>query len=672
MSPHHSRHEAAIAARAQALFRQWLPLDARVQHLGVQNTPASNAAGIQLSLGAERRVAEPLAADLATLVVLERHAVDEAEAEAQAAYERASAELLSVIMLAVLAASVLQLVLWAREARFRALAEHASDLVSIVRADGTIRYASPSHQHILGYTAARMQRGKLWEFVHPEDARRVQEAFRSMRPRAGVVEVTEIRMRHAHGVWRTVEVIGNNRLADPTVRGFVLNARDITERKAFEEQLHHQAFHDPLTGLPNRALFAERLDHALARAARHGRTAAVLFLDLDRFKVVNDSLGHEAGDRVLVTVAARLKECVRGEDTVARFGGDEFAILLAELADASAAVRLAERIIATLDHPFRLGAHDIATATSIGIVRSTPAHTAADLLRDADVALYQAKAKGRGRYEVFDETMNARAHARLELEAELRLALERGEFVVYYQPKVELATGRFAGMEALVRWQSPRRGLVPPGLFIPVAEETGLIRPLAQWVFTEACRRARRWNAALPASAAVVVSVNLSARQFAQPLLVDDVARALRESGADPRHVQVEITESVAMGDAEATVETLARLKALGLQLAIDDFGTGYSSLAYLKRFPIDVLKIDRAFIRGLRPAGEDASIVSAVVSLGRALRLSVVAEGVETAEEAAHLRELGCELGQGYYFARPLAPAQADAYVQQRQQRAA
>jgi len=443
-----------------------------------------------------------------------------------------------------------------------------------------------------------------------------------------------------------------------------LTARALGRAEAAARALEHQATHDALTALPNRALFQGRLEQALAGAARGGDAVAVLFLDLDRFKVVNDSLGHAAGDDLLVAVAGRLAGCVRGGDTVARLGGDEFAVLLAGLGVGREATRTAERIIRALDAPFRLGGHDVVTATSIGIAVGGTGHAAVDLLRDADVALYRAKARGRGRYAVFDATMNARALERLELEADLRRALRRGEFEVYYQPKVDLATGRLAGLEALVRWRHPVRGVVGPGTFIPLAEETGLIQPLGQWVLEEACRQARRWGEAAGGGPAVVVSVNLSARQFAQPALVEDVARALEAGGADPRQVQLEITEGVAMGNAEATVEILRRLKGLGVGLAIDDFGTGYSSLAYLKRFPVDALKIDRAFVTGLRRETADSSIVGAVVGLGRALRLAVVAEGVETAEEAAQLCELGCALGQGYHFARPLPRAQVDALL--------
>jgi len=447
------------------------------------------------------------------------------------------------------------------------------------------------------------------------------------------------------------------------VAGIIGVSVDISELKRTQEMLTYQAFHDPLTGLANRALFLENLEQALAHAARHEGTIAVLSLDLDRFKVINDSLGHAAGDQLLVTVAARLVGCLRQEDTVARLGGDEFAILLGEPVTARQAVRAAERIIHALEAPFLLDDHEVVTATSIGILTSTRRHTPADVARDVDVALYRAKSKGRGRYEIFDETMNAHALERLELEADLRLALERGEFTVYYQPKITLATGQLAGMEALVRWASPTRGLVAPAAFIPLAEETGLIRPLGQWVLEEACRQTRRWHDQAP-GAPLVTCVNLSARQFQHPTLVEDVARALQESGVAPPWIELEITESVVMEDAETTIATLHQLKALGVRLAIDDFGTGYSSLSYLKRFPVDTLKIDRSFVSGMQRESDDASIVHAVVSLGHALRLSVVAEGVETAEEEAHLRALGCDLGQGYSFARPLPREQADVFI--------
>jgi len=631
---------------------------------------------------AEREVERvKVAVDVAVAVEVERVKVA-AEAEVERVKVAAEAEVERVKVAAEAkqravheAAMVEQDAMRRSEARFRALVHSASDLIVVMNAAGIISYVSPSIETMLGYNDAAMRGANWLDLIHPDDVGRVRQIYTEILATPGARAFSETRARHRDGSWRVLEVNRTNLLDQDDVGGIVLNARDVTERAAFEEQLQHQAFHDLLTGLPNRALFLDRLEHALARAARQGESAAVLFLDLNRFKVVNDSLGHDAGDQLLVALAARVRACLREEDTVARFGGDEFAILLSELGalgDLSGVARTAERIITALEAPFQIGGHAIVAAASVGVVTSTPGVTSAGLLGDADVALYRAKAQGRGRYQVFDETMHARALERLELEADLRLALERGEFQVYYQPKVELATGRVAGMEALVRWQSPTRGFVAPVAFIPLAEETGLIQPLGHWVLEEACRQTTRWNAGASEADAIVVSVNLSARQFAHPPLVADVARALAESGVEPRQIQLEITESVAMDDAEATVTTLRRLKDLGVELAIDDFGTGYSSLAYLKRFPVDALKIDRAFVSGLERDSEDASIVNAVVSLGHALRMAVVAEGVETAEESAQLCELGCELGQGYYWARPLPAEQVDAFVRQRRARAA
>ena len=556
------------------------------------------------------------------------------------------------------------------EERFRALVQNSSDVIVVVDAAGTIAYVSPSIAGALGYPPEAVL-GTSWiALAHPDDAARLRQLSAPRPPVPGARSTTEVRARHQDGTWRQLELISTNLRDEPDIRGIVLNARDITERKTFEAQLQHQAFHDALTGLPNRALFLDRLAHVLTRV-RQAACVGVLFLDLDRFKVVNDSLGHAAGDQLLCAVAARLTACVRQEDTVARLGGDEFAILLSDMAEASQAVRMAERILQALDSPLHLGEHTVVTATSIGIATGAAGGTGADLLRDADVALYRAKTEGHGRYAVFDAAMHAQALERLKLEADLRQALERGEFEVYYQPKVALATGRLAGLEALVRWRHPQRGLVAPAAFIPLAEESGLIHPIGQWVLEEACRQTRSWREQMP-DVALSISVNLSACQLRQPTLLADVARALRESGVDPCCIELEMTESVAMEDAETTITMLQQLKALGVHLAIDDFGTGYSSLGYLQRFPVDVLKIDRAFVAGLQQDNADASIVHAVVSLGHALGLTVVAEGMETAEESDQVHALGCDLAQGYYFARPLPREQAGAYIRRQHQGAA
>ncbi len=438
----------------------------------------------------------------------------------------------------------------------------------------------------------------------------------------------------------------------------VLTAR---ENLAFQRRLAHQAFHDPLTGLPNRVLFQDRLEHALARAARRA-PVAVLYLDLDRFKTINDSLGHEAGDALLVAVAERLQRCVRPEDTVTRLGGDEFAILLEGVRDSGDAVRVAERVGGALGAAFTVGDHQMFVSTSVGIAYTGhDGATTGDLLRDADIAMYRAKAAGKARYQIFDLSMNAAATARLELETALRRGLERGEFEVHYQPKVTLASGRITGLEALVRWRHPEQGLVPPLHFIPLAEETGLIVPLGRWVLAEACRHLRAWQERYPADPPLTICVNLSARQFLQPDLAEDVAAALRETGLPPTSLMLEITETVLMTDGIFAGGTLARLKGLGVQLAIDDFGTGYSSLAYLKRLPVDMLKIDKTFIAGLGQDAGDTAIVQSIVTLARTLGLAVTAEGVETAEELRQLRALGCGQGQGYYFAKPLPGAMLD-----------
>jgi diguanylate cyclase (GGDEF)-like protein/PAS domain S-box-containing protein len=546
-----------------------------------------------------------------------------------------------------------------REAYFRALVQRSSDVVAIYAADGTVRYLSPGVEGLLGERPEAWVGHSVLELVHPDDRRRLGYTFARLQRQAGVVRRLELRLRHRDGGWRWVEAVGTNLLADPDVGGIVTNARDITERKRLGEELAHQAFHDRLTGLPNRALFLDRLEHALARAARGSDPLAVLFLDLDGFKIVNDTLGHDQGDALLATVAGRLRGCVRPGDTVARLGGDEFTVLL-EGANADAAVQVAERIARRLQLPIQLDGHELIVGTSVGLaLRAGPDDRPDELLRDADVAMYAAKQRGKGSYAIFEPRMRTRAWARLELEADLRRAVDRGEFRVHYQPIIELATGRVDGVEALVRWQHPERGLVLPAQFIPLAEETGLIVPIGHWVLREACRQVRTWQEGLPGVGPLMVGVNLSPRMLAQPSLVDDVARILGQTGLDPGCLKLEITEGVMMQEGEATLATLRHLKALGVQLAVDDFGTGYSSLAYLQRFPLDVLKIDRAFVGSLGEGAEGTVIARTVVALAKALGLAVTAEGIETAEQAEQLKELGADRGQGYHFARP-QPAEA------------
>jgi diguanylate cyclase (GGDEF)-like protein/PAS domain S-box-containing protein len=440
--------------------------------------------------------------------------------------------------------------------------------------------------------------------------------------------------------------------------------RDISERKAFEERLEYQATHDPLTGLPNRTLFLDRLELALARSRRSSRTVAVLFCDVDHFKVVNDSLGHGAGDRLLVALAQRLRDALRPGDTVARFGGDEFVILCDELATQQDAVYIAERIHRAVHEPLTIGSTEMFAAISIGIAFATPDTGPETMIRDADAAMYLAKERGRARYEVYDETMRATLVERLDIESALRRAITRHELRVAYQPTVDLVTGSIVGVEALLRWDHPERGLLVPHDFIDVAEETGLIVPIGSWVIEQACRQAQRWQAGHP-EAQLLVSVNLSGRQLDDPTLVDTVRDVIERTGVDPNLLGLEITESVVMRDPQASTVTLQALKDLGVRLAVDDFGTGYSSLAYLRRFPVDLLKVDRAFVDGLDPDtgdAEDRAIVAAVVSLAHTLGMEAIAEGVETAEQLAELRALGCDMAQGYFIAKPLpAPALDD-----------
>ncbi|HEV2761659.1 MAG TPA: EAL domain-containing protein, partial [Pyrinomonadaceae bacterium] len=433
-------------------------------------------------------------------------------------------------------------------------------------------------------------------------------------------------------------------------------ARDITERRQSDERLRHIAFHDTLTGLPNRALFTEHLRLAVEAARREpSRLFAVLFLDLDRFKNVNDSLGHTVGDQMLVALARRLEGCLRANDSVARLGGDEFALLLNGIDGGADAIRVAERVQQELAQPFALSGHEVFAAGSIGIALSTTGYSnEEDVLRDADTVMYRAKAQGKS-FEVFDSAMHARVVAQMRLENDLRRAVERREFRVFYQPIVSLSTGRITGLEALARWQHPERGLVAPGEFIPVAEETGLITAVGQQVLEEACARMSAWHRLSPLHAGLRLSVNLSGRQFAQADLFDRIERVVAATGLDPRCLQLEITESVMIENARTITSMIDELRELGIELAIDDFGTGYSSLAYLHRFPVKTLKIDRSFIsRAGGGRADNDEIVRTIILLARNMGKEVVAEGVETAEQLTRLRDLECAYGQGYVFARP------------------
>ena len=551
-----------------------------------------------------------------------------------------------------------QTTLLASEQRFRALIRNASDVIAIVTPEGKFGYLSSAVNRVWGYESETLENTSVIALLHPEDAPRLSSHLFLIQSTPNESLSLEIRLRPADGDWRMFEIVLTNLLSEPGIEGIVLTCRDISERKAFEEHLAYQAFHDSLTCLPNRALFIERLVHALARSVRQKTTVAVLFLDMDNFKVVNDSLGHEAGDCLLVSVANRLSACIRPGDTVARLGGDEFTILLEDLPGADQINGLAERVCEAIHTPIFLSDREIVMSGSLGIASACGGNSsAAQLLREADTAMYQAKTSGKARSVIFSKHMNMHAMDRLELEIDLRHALDNGEeLCVFYQPIIALDSTVLREVEALVRWQHPQRGLLLPGTFIPLAEETGLIHPLGCWVLGQACRQMRMWQRQFPDQPPLTVSVNVSAHQLQQSDLVQQVVSALKESELLPQYLKLEITESVIMQDTENIIPRLHELRNLGVRLAMDDFGTGYSSMAYLSSLPIDTLKIDRSFITKMNRSDEDAAIVRAIVTLAKTLDLRITSEGIETSEQHQQLTALGCDFGQGYFFDRPMS----------------
>ncbi len=545
----------------------------------------------------------------------------------------------------------------AGEARFGSLVKHSSDLITVLDADARVVYQSPSVERVLGWGADEIVGTRFDRLLAPGEGSHLLHLLSDDASGAGGgTEVLGCALRHRDGSSRQFEIQHTNLLDDEHVRGIVLNSRDVSERKAFEEQLQHQAFHDPVTGLANRALFAERVRHAVARTRREHEGVAVIFVDLDDFKTINDSLGHAAGDRVLLEVAQRLAASVRATDTAARFGGDEFAILLEDIESAQEAADTAERILEALARPLGVDHKQLAIRASLGItvVESDAVADADEMIRNADAAMYIAKRDGKGGYRLFEPAMHEGVLARLELRADLQRAMTSDELELHYQPVVDLVDGRATGVEALLRWRHPERGLVRPDEFIPFAEETGLIVPIGRWVLREGCRHARAIQDAMPSDPPLSMSINLSVKQLQHSDIVADVRDALAASGLDPASLTLEITETVMMTDTDLVVQRLVELKQLGVRLAMDDFGTGYSSLSYLSRFPVDVLKMDRSFLReGAAP--ETSGLTSAVVALGGTLKLQVVAEGIELPEQWETLRDLGCDLGQGFLFARPM-----------------
>ncbi len=592
--------------------------------------------------------------------------------------EDALETLTSQVALALESAALTEdLLIQQSQARFASLVRNSSDLVMLIEPDTTITYASPSAERVLGIPAAALEGTRFADLIPPEDKGRVLTFLTTMAEGEGHTGLTEFRVAHTDGGLRTVETLRTNLLHDPNVKGIVLNTRDISERKEFEEQLSHQAFHDQVTGLANRALFRDRVTHALERQSRDGKPVSVLFMDLDDFKTINDSLGHAAGDQLLRDLSVRLLGNLRTGDTGARLGGDEFAVLLEDgYDDGMTAADVAQRMLEMLEDPFMLDDTEVYARASIGISVAEPGDVVADgaeeLLRNADVAMYMAKENGKSRYQLFEPAMHDTALKRLELKASLQRALEHGEFRLFYQPVIELDSGRISGVEALIRWFHPDRGIVAPLEFIPLAEETGLIVPIGRWVLLEACRYAAELQVRYPTDPPLHMAVNLSARQVARPEIVEDVRQILAETGLAPSTLILEITESVMMQDMEMAIARLTELKSLGVQLAIDDFGTGYSSLNYVRRFPVDILKVDKSFIDGVTDGGESSALTAAVIELAGILNLKPVAEGIERADQLERLLDMQCDLGQGFYFAKPLPDEELEGLLTERRQMAA
>ncbi len=538
------------------------------------------------------------------------------------------------------------------EDRYASLIANAADVIMIVAADGTLRFASPAAERTLGLKPELILGQSLMELWSGEDAEKLRMFLAEVAATAaGTVGPVELRLER--GSRRCVlESVGSNLTADPAVQGLALNFRDISERKALEEQLRQLAFHDPLTLLANRNLFRDRVQHALTLAHRAGGCVAVMFLDLDNFKNINDSLGHDAGDRLLQAVAQRIAKTTRSSDTVARLGGDEFAVLVEGVGSQQAVARLADALIDTLNLPFTLDGIEVRVTASIGVALSSAEGSAEALLSNADIAMYHAKAAGKNRHVSFQPQMQDMLQERLRLEADIGRALAQEEFFLEYQPIVDLGTRSLLGVEALVRWRHPEAGVLMPARFIHVLEECGQIGKLGRWVLRSACRDFCTWRSTVAAGAGLRLAVNISGRHLQHGELVQDVAQALQESGLEPHNLVIELTESTTMYNTDANLERFHRVKALGVRLAIDDFGTGYSSLSYLHRFPIDILKIDRSFVSRLTNSDNGPELARAVITLGETLGLETVAEGIELEPQVAALLGLGCIAGQGFLFA--------------------
>jgi len=543
------------------------------------------------------------------------------------------------------------------EGRFRSLIQHSSDVITVIDAENVIRFMSPAVERVFGWTPESAVGRNVLEIVHRDDTHSVLDLIDRLHREQGASASAVWRCRNSAGEWRHIETVATCLLHDPAVRGIVLNTRDVSDRMAMQAELSRQAFHDPLTNLANRAWFHSQVEQALVRAADTPENVAVFFLDLDNFKHVNDSLGHSEGDRMLKIVAERLLNATRGSDTVARLGGDEFAVLVERIDHLDGLTTIAARITSAMRQPFKLAQGDVFSGGSIGIARGAPGDRVDDVLRNADVAMYVSKRRGKGAYTVFEQQMHDAARLRLGIETDLRLGIEHEQFMLLFQPIVSLDTEELVGAEALVRWRHPKRGLLTPDQFIPIAEESGHILALGRWVLEHACRQAMQWRSLIAVDRPFTIAVNVSGRQLQQPSFVDDVAAALWTTGLPPEDLLLEITESVIMDDVEATAMRLEMLKGLGVRIAIDDFGTGYSSLGALQRFPIDVIKIDKSFVNGTAEDENSRALARTIVALGASLSLQTVAEGVEQAQQARVLHDMGCFVAQGFHFSRPVDP---------------
>ena len=543
------------------------------------------------------------------------------------------------------------------EARFRALVQNSFDIITIHDSNGVTTYESPAASRILGYPPGTLIGKTPFETLHPKDVARARTAFDALIKGDISVAPVVLRFRHADGSWIHLEALGNNLLDHPGIRGIVLTSRDITERTRAEERVQYLANYDVLTGLPNRFLMQDRLTQVIANAHRNRLRVALMHIDLDRFKVVNETLGHYVGDALLKQAAERIRKAIRDADTVARVGGDEFTLVFPNVTSLQNLSAAAEVVLDELARAFPGDGQDLFVSASVGIsLYPDDAGSVDELIKHADGAMSSAKHLGRNNFQFYTAGMNQEVQDRMQIEAGLRTAIQRNELSLLYQPKIDLATRRIFGAEALLRWNHPKLGMISPSRFVPVAEEAGLVGQIGEWVLNTACRQIREWQ---DAGHSLQVAVNVSARQFQDYDVAELVMDIMRDTGALAQNLEIELTESAVMSDAEASIVTLERLAALGVQIAIDDFGTGYSSLSYLKRLPLDLLKIDQSFVRDISSDPNDAAIVRAIITLARSLGIMVIAEGVENEAQLAFLNAYGCQYAQGYLFGRPLTPLQ-------------